>query len=169
MPSILSSIGIQPLSLVGQIVSFLILYYVFKKYLFGPILENLDKRAKKQEQALKAAEETVRIKNELQENEIKMKKKLHRDIEAELAHAQEEASRQKEEIIKTAQAEARQAAEKEYQVFAKKIEQKEQEIKGHLADLVIQAAQKALFQHLDAKTKRTIVAEQIKKLKNLKI
>lgn len=169
MSSIVGSLGIQPVMLIGQIVSFLVLYFAFKKFLFGPILANLDKRAKKQAEALKAAEETIRIKEEIAANETKMNQKLKAKIDAEFTKMQEEVRRQKEEMVKNAKEEAHRAAAKEYDSFAQKISAKEDEVRGHLSELVIQAAQKALSEHLDPKTGRTIVAQQIKKLKDIKL
>ena len=165
----LDAIGIQPLPLVGQIVSFLILYFVFKKFMFGPILENLDKRAKKQKQALKAAEETIQIKEELAIEQKKAEQKIQQKVRSEMAKAREEAHQKKEELVQEAQQEAKKAAQKEYDIFTQKLAQKEQQVKKDLSLLVIQAARKALSEQLDQKTSREIVRNQIKKLKKLKV
>lgn len=165
----LSSIGISPLPLLGQIINFLILFFVFKKFLFGPILKNLDKRANKQKQAIKAAEETIRIKEELMTNEKKTKLRLQQDIEKELDKAIKEAGMKKEELIQRARQEAKEAAQKEYEVFSKKIQEKEAEVKKDLSALVVTAAKKVLSEHLDKTANKKIVANQIDKLKKIKI
>ncbi len=54
---ILSQFGVNPLLLAAQVVNFLILLFVLKKFLYGPILKVLEKRKLTIEQSLKHAEE----------------------------------------------------------------------------------------------------------------
>jgi F-type H+-transporting ATPase subunit b len=165
----LSSIGIQPVSLAGQIVSFLILYWAFRKFLFGPILENLEKRAQRQAKALKAADETIRIKEELEANEKNLKQKLDRQIQEQMAKAQEEAVARREEVVAEARTEAAKAAQKEYVDLEKKIQAREKKARQEIAKLVIAATKKALLEHLDKRVDQKIVARQIKKIPNIKV
>ena len=167
--TILSSIGISPIPLAGQIVSFLVVYFVFKKYLFGPILENLDKRAKKQQEAVKAAEESIRIKDELASTQSKMKQKLQEDIRKEFAKAEKAAAEKRDELVVKARSEAKKEAEKQYEEFEKKMQAKEKEAREKLSDLVINTTRKILQEHLGSKTEKGIVAEEIKKLEKIKI
>jgi F-type H+-transporting ATPase subunit b len=164
-----NSIGINPITIAGQIVSFLILFYAFRKYLFGPILENLDKRAKKQQDALRAAEETIKIKEELQNNEERMKQKLAKEVAIEFAKATKAADQRRLEMIANAEKEAKEAAQKQYLVYEKRLNQREQEVKKDLANLVIMTTRKVLSEQLDQEINQQIVKKQIEKLKNLKV
>ena len=53
----MEAFGIQPLLLAAQIVNFLILAYILKRFLYKPVLEVLKKREKKIKDGLQAAEE----------------------------------------------------------------------------------------------------------------
>ena len=57
---ILNQFGVQPILLAAQVVNFLILLFILKKFLYGPILKVLDSRKKTIEQSLKNAEEIER-------------------------------------------------------------------------------------------------------------
>lgn len=54
---IVQQFGIQPVLLVAQIVNFIILFVLLKKFAYKPILDMLDKRKKTIEDGLKNAEE----------------------------------------------------------------------------------------------------------------
>lgn len=54
---ILNQFGINPVLLAAQIVNFLILLFLLKKFLYGPILKVLNERKKRIEESLKNAEE----------------------------------------------------------------------------------------------------------------
>src|SRR3989304_5856480 len=53
----LKEFGIQPTLLIAQIVNFLIILFLLKKFFYKPIIKLLDDRKKKIEESLKNAEE----------------------------------------------------------------------------------------------------------------
>ena len=52
----LKEFGIQPTLLIAQIVNFLIILFILKKFFYKPIIKLLDDRKKKIEESLKNAE-----------------------------------------------------------------------------------------------------------------
>lgn len=66
---ILEQFGIQPILLAAQIVNFLILLFILRKFLYGPILKVLDERKRKIADSLKNAEEIERRLKEIAEKE----------------------------------------------------------------------------------------------------
>src|SRR3989344_4706705 len=57
---ILNQFGINPILLAAQVVNFLILLFILKKFLYKPILKVLEARKQKIEESLKNAEEIER-------------------------------------------------------------------------------------------------------------
>src|SRR5688572_12301567 len=55
MESVVRDFGIQPVLLAAQVVNFLILLLILKKFLYGPILKVLETRKKRIEESLKNA------------------------------------------------------------------------------------------------------------------
>ena len=55
---ILKNFGVDPVLVGAQIVNFLIIFYLLKKFLYKPVLGMLKKRADKIEEGLKQAEES---------------------------------------------------------------------------------------------------------------
>ena len=70
---ILNQFGISPVLLTAQVVNFLVLLFILKKLLYGPLLKVLAERRKKIEDSLKNAEE---IELRLQETNEKIDKML---------------------------------------------------------------------------------------------
>lgn len=74
----LSDFGLNPLLLAAQVVNFLILLFILKKFLYGPILKVLEARKKRIEESLKNAEE---IERKLQETEEHSEKIIARTLQ----------------------------------------------------------------------------------------
>ncbi len=68
---ILNEFGIKPILLAAQVVNFLILLYILKRFLYKPILKVLNERKNKIADSLKNAEEIERKLVEISEEEQK--------------------------------------------------------------------------------------------------
>ena len=68
---ILNQFGVQPILLAAQVVNFLLVLLILKKFLYKPLLKVLDERRKKIEDSLKNSEEIERRLNEITEKEAK--------------------------------------------------------------------------------------------------
>lgn len=75
---ILNQFGINPLLLAAQIFNFLILLFILKKFLYGPVLKVLDTRKKTIEQSLKNAAE---IEKKLAETEVQAEKIIAKTLQ----------------------------------------------------------------------------------------
>lgn len=75
---ILNQFGINPLLLAAQVVNFLILLFILKKFLYGPILKVLEARKQRIEQSLKNAEE---IELQLQKTREQSEKMIAKTLE----------------------------------------------------------------------------------------
>lgn len=164
---ILKTFGFDPVMLVAQIVNFLIIFYLLKRFLYKPVFEMLKKRQDTISDSLKQAEE---IKNTL-EKTIEEEKKI-------LLKAQDEGKK----IIDEAKLQAIQTA-KEIEENTKKqtgkmlieakqqIEYESKEIEREIAEkvsiLASEMLTKSLEGVLDAKQQKQILEKSLKQINKL--
>ena len=76
---ILNNFGFEPILFFAQIVNFLIIYLVLKKFLYKPLLKVLNDRKHKIEEGLKSAEESNRLLKETIDKEQEILKNAQLD------------------------------------------------------------------------------------------
>lgn len=105
---ILDKFGFEPILFIAQIVNFLIIFFVLKKFLYKPLLKIIDERKKKIEEGLTAAEENNKKLTETIEKEQEILKKAQ--IEA--RKLIDEAKSKQDEIINKSEQTAKLRVEK---------------------------------------------------------
>lgn len=162
---ILNQFGINPLLLAAQVVNFLILLFILKKFLYKPILKVLAQRKETIAQSLKNAEEIEKKLNDIsaRESEALMKsakegEKIIKQATDEAVAIIEEGKKKYQEIIERASQDSKRLAEGE------RIKLQE-EIKLSLSDFIILALQKVLGKTVDEKKQKEMIDETIKDLK----
>lgn len=164
MEKILSEFGVQPILLAAQVVNFLILLFILKKFLYGPILNILQKRKELIVKTLKNAEESEKI---LQETNTKANKIIERTLEesrrildeSNKAGAQilEDTNKAVEGILQNAQKEALSLMNIE------RVKLK-QEIREHLGDLAILAFEKITGKTINKSQQKELIEKAVKEL-----
>ena len=101
---ILNQFGVQPILLAAQVVNFLILLFILKKFLYKPILKVLDERKKRIEDSLKNAESIERQLQQTQEQSEKIIADTLKEAQKILNQTKEDAT----QIIEGANKEAEQ-------------------------------------------------------------
>ncbi len=164
--NILTEFGVKPILLAAQIVNFIILLLLLKKFLYGPILKVLDERKKKIAESLANAEE---IKQKLVEIAAEHDKEL------------EQAARESKKIIEEATvvanqiiADAHKKAEGDIETMIAKSEVRlvqerdklHQEIRAELADLVALGMQKIAGKVLTAKDRSNLAEKSLKEFES---
>lgn len=165
----IAAIGINPIYLVGQVVNFIILMWVLKKFIYGPVLKKLEERAKETKKGLETAEKLASQQEEWEKNQKKQLQKVQEETSAIIAKARNQAKKEKEIIVKEAKEEAKTAAKAEYSKLEEKLNLQEKKLREKTGSLVIAAAKKVLAGTLDEKTQNTILKKQLDKLKEIKI
>ncbi len=160
----MESLGIDLKLLIAQVVNFLILFLVLRKFLYKPILDMLDGRSKKIADGLKCAEESE---EKLKSTETEAKKILDKaekeakeirdqaKSDAKQLHdkAITEANTKGEKVIKNAKEEALSLKESAL-ISAKK----------ELSSVISLAMEKVLGNDLDEKSRQTLTAKAINEL-----
>ena len=161
---LLNKLGIDWKLLIAQIVNFLILFLILKKFLYGPVLDILEKRQKRVEKSLKDAakiDENLAAAKQDYEKEVLLGKKQASVI---IENAKIEAEKQK----KAKTAEAKSEVEKIIKEAKEEIRLERQDmmkgLKSELSDLVLLASKKLTSQTLDKKTHQKLIDEAISDL-----
>ncbi len=161
---ILNQFGIKPVLLAAQVVNFLVLLFILKRFLYKPILKVLKQRQDIVAKSLKDAEE---IEQRLQKTEEEREKKLeHAALESKKLI--DEATQASTQIIVEAHLKASGDMEKILEQGRQSLklekEKMQQEIREELADLVAISLEKVLKDSLDIQTQKKITRKAIHKL-----
>lgn len=162
---IIDQFGIQPILLAAQVVNFLILLYLLKRFLYKPVLRMLEQRKKVIEESLKNAAE---IEDRLEKTTLLREKRLN-EAASEAREIINEATKASGEIVALAHQKAAVEAEKFLENTRKSMvlekEQLQQEIRSELASLVVLGLQKVTGKVISEKDQKQLIEQSLKGLK----
>ena len=151
---IIKNFGLDPIMLVAQIVNFLIVLFLLKRFLYKPVLETLKKREDTIKEGLKQAEEGRLVLEKSLEEERKIL---------------EDARDQSDQIGKQLEDESRLRAEKILTDAQSQISQETREAEKRLAErinqLSIDLLTKSVKEMFDEKEEKLIINRALKKIK----
>lgn len=166
MNELLQTFGIEPVLLLAQIVNFLIIFYLLKRFAWKPILKTLEDRKNTIAEGLKNAELADKRLEEAVEKEREVLKKAQSEAQNLLT----DAKKQSLEIHQEAEEKAKLAAEKIIADGHKKIEEQVKEAEKMLAKQVTKVAieilEKSLQDIFDTKQQKAVLSKAAKKLKS---
>jgi len=162
---ILKNFGVEPVLLAAQIINFLIIFWLIKKFAFTPILKILNDRKKTITDGVKNAEEARAALEKAVEEEKKILKKAQQEAQVILA----EARRQSDETIAASRDEAKVQVERMMKDAHEKmsLEQRDMEKKLALnaAKLAVDMLEKSLTGVFSEKEQEEAVKTVTAKLK----
>ena len=164
MEKILAEFGVQPVLLAAQVVNFLILLFLLKKFLYKPMLKVLETRKMRIAQSLKQAEEFEKRLGEIADREEEAILRSAREGEKLIKEAGEysaklidDGRKEYENLVKRGMEDSRRLAEVEkFKVM--------QEVKENIGGILIIALQKVTGKILTEKEKKEILEKEIKNL-----
>ncbi len=158
---------IDPFIVVAQIINFLILVALLKRFLYKPITQAMETRSQRIERQLAAAaskEQDAEAKKELY---LQKQQELERRKQEWLGRAKQEVELEKERLTQSAIAEVNVMRSQWYQDFERDRQKLEKEIRDRLSHQVYLATRKALSDLANADLERQIVEMFIERLYNL--
>lgn len=163
----MEKLGINPLLLVAQIVNFVIILFLLKKYLYQPIIKILDDRKKKAEETERLNSEAVKKLEEIDNQGQKVSIDAKQEASKIIAQAKVQGQKEKEEITKK--------GKKELELLRKKLEtemeaEKKQmikELKEQSAEMAVLVAEKVIHESLDEIKHRHLINSAIKDLEKV--
>jgi F-type H+-transporting ATPase subunit b len=158
----LGALGIDPIAILAQASTFLLLFIILKKFAFNSISDQLEKRRAKIENSIKEAQ-ALSLANQKNQDEIKKtlskaskeSNQIIEDAKREstriIEESREEAKNQADKIIKSAEAE-----------IDLQVKKAKSELKSELSSLVASATEKVIGVKINSTLDKKIIEESIK-------
>ena len=157
----IGALGISLPAIIASTITFLVLFFVVKKYALGPIVSNLEKREDDINRGLHLTSEMDKEKAALDEKVEKTLQAARSDADAIIAEANSESGR----IIQAAEESATTRADEILRAAEGKIErdivEARQGLKTEMAGLVTDATEAILDEKLDAANDRKLVEKYL--------
>ena len=146
---IFSKLGIDWRLFLAQLINFLIFFYVFKRFVFTPVLKVLEERRRKIQSGLKYAEQSEELHEKAKKKAEKIVLNAKREAKDILQSAHKDAKYLSDGIVEKAKKDAQailQGVEKQAKDERNAYVQR---FKGDIAKLVVLAAEKVVGKHWD--------------------
>jgi len=166
MQEILNQFGVEPLLLIAQVVNFLLVLFLLKKFALKPILSVLKERQKTIADSIKNAEEAQKALESATEKEKEILQKAQIEAKEVLSDARMQAT----DIAKTAEENTKEQVERMLEDAQKKIAKQtddaEKELAGKVTTLAADILKSSLKGMLSDKEQGEVVEKATKNLKN---
>ncbi len=166
---IIGNFGIEPILLAAQIVNFLIIAYLLKRFAYKPILSLLKKRQETVTLGLKQAEEARVLLEQASEKEKAMLQKAQTEAKALLS----ETRKHNEALMKTAEEQTKKRADDILKEAKEQIEREtkeaEKRLQVHTSELAVVILEKAIKELFGTDQQQEVVKKAVKQLKERKI
>lgn len=162
---VLGKFGIDPVLLVAQIVNFLIILYVVRRFALKPILQMLKNREKTITDGLRQAEEARKLLEETSVKEREILKKAQQEAKQLL----DEAKSQRDEVLHEAEMKTKAQTEKMLleakEQIALETREAEKRRAGHISELAVALIEKSSQELFTGKEQTLVVDKAAKTLK----
>lgn len=163
---ILNNFGFEPILFFAQIINFLIIFVILKKYLYKPVLKLIEDRNRKIAEGLKNSEEAAKLLQETLEKEEKILQKAQ--IKA--RELIDESKLQSEALYKKAEEETNKKIEKMLKDAREQITYEtglaEKRLETNISKLAVAFLENSLKGLFGEKEQEQVMKEAIKKLTN---
>ena len=161
---ILKNFGIDPVLLAAQIVNFLIIFWLLKKFAYKPIFHMLDQRKKLIADGVASAKKSEELLQKAVDEEKAILKKAQSQAQELLIDAQKQAQQLTQEAEANAKIRVEKILEDAKEEIARQTNDAQKDLARKTARLAIELIEKSLSGFVDNKTQKAIVASAEKKL-----
>jgi F-type H+-transporting ATPase subunit b len=167
-PTGIAALGIDPLAILAQATTFLVLFWLIKKFALGKIVKTLEDRRKTIDKGVLLGIEMEKEKSELEIQVEKILQQARQDADKIIASGHGEAGA----IIKQAEADAHRRADAlmadAHNRITEDIEKAKQELKKDMVHLVATATGALIHEKVDAKKDASIIEKLLAPIKGSK-
>ncbi len=161
---IFESFGINWILLVAQIVNFLVIFYLVKRFALKPILKLLKDRENTIKEGLRQAEESQRLLEQANEKERTILKKAQSEAKILLA----DAKREREEMLAKSEERTRVQTETMLKEAREQINAEtrdaEKRLSAHVSKLAVELLEKSATELFSDKEQSSVIETAVKKL-----
>jgi F-type H+-transporting ATPase subunit b len=150
--------------LITQMIGFLIVFWVLKRYAWGPVLGMLEERRQRIAREVAEAESRRREAEALKVEYENQLKSIETQARQKIQEAMQEGQKAAEEIRAGAQREARGITEKARQNLELEYKKARVELRGEIVDLALGAAERLLEEKLDPREHSRVVERFLSRL-----
>jgi len=161
----LNAFGVDLFKLGFQIVNFLLLLWLLRRFAYKPVLGMLDERRRRIEKGLEDAEAAERDRALASAEREAAVSEARKEAQAMIARANKIAEDSRQEILSDARAEAEKLVERARGEIIAEKEKAMAELRGHVADLALSAAGKLVHSEMSDARQRKLVEEFLTEVK----
>lgn len=165
MTEFLNAFGVDLFKLAFQIVNFLLLLWLLRRFAYKPVLGMIDERRRRIAKGLEDAEAAERDRQLAQAEREAAVTEARREAQAMIARATKIAEDSRAEIVAEAKAEAEKVIARAREEITAEKEKAMAELRGHVADLALAAAGKLVRSEMSSTTQRRLVDEFLAEVK----
>jgi len=163
----MEKLGIDLKVMVAQIVNFVLLLVIFKKYIYKPFLTALKNQEVKEKEALEKIEAYEKKEKALYNRKLELEQDYEEKLKKMYAKMKKETSEAKRQILKEAQNEAEELRRHNLELIEADRKKMLNEIKKESVEIALALSEKALSEIVSNKMQSEIVKEVAKKLPKL--
>lgn len=157
-----AALGFDPKAFIIQLITFLLVFYVLKRFVFGRVIDLLEKRRLTIEEGLKLTSKMAEEKAKLDREAAEIRKAARQQADEVIADSHQQAGT----MIKEAEANAAEKAEHIVAEARQKIEDEtaraRRDLEREMVNLVIEATEKVTHEKLDAKKDNALITNALK-------
>lgn len=165
MAELLSKLGIDWRLLIAQLVNFLILFVILRRYLYRPVLGMLEERRARIARGLEDAKRAEEARHDLAEERRQLRASMETERAAVLERAADDATALRAERMTAAEAEARALLERAARDAESARRALTEEVRRELGDLVLAASRKLTADALSAEEHERLVTAALADLR----
>lgn len=158
----LSAMGINPLMLAGQLINFLIVWWVLKKYVFVPLLKRLDERQSFIAESMKKAESIQVKEQEAMARQNHLISQAQKQAAQVLEEVQKQSEQVRQDLLKEAQSQSDRLLVQTRQKLDQEKKQMVEEAKKEVLSLSTLLASRILNKEIGAQDENKYLQEIMK-------
>lgn len=165
MEALIQEFDVNLVSLVFQLINFLLLLYLLNRFLFKPLLARMDERSSKIEKGLEDAEAAARDRELARAEREAAVSEARKEANEMIARANKIAEDTRNEILTEARTEAEKVTTRAREEIVAEKDRAMAEIRGQVAELALAAAGKLIRHEMDDKAQKRLVEEFLAEVK----
>jgi F-type H+-transporting ATPase subunit b len=160
-----NAFGVDVFKLAFQVVNFLLLLYLLRRFAYKPVLAMLDERRSRIAKGLEDAEAAERDRHLARAEREAAVAEARKEAQAMVARANKIAEDTRSEILSDARAEAEKVMQRAREEITAEKDKAMAELRGQVADLALSAAGKLVRSEMDGEKQRRLVNDFLAEVK----
>ncbi len=164
----MENLGIDIKILLAQVINFLLLFVVFRKFVYRPFLNSIKEQEEKEKSAIKKIEAYEKKEKELYERKVALEEAYEDKLKKMYAKMKKETNEAKRQILKDAQVEAEEIRKHNMELIESEREKMYEEVKKEASQIALALAEKAIRETVGGDLQKQITKEVARKLPKVK-